>query len=146
MIDDDEWMQFPNTTKLLLKRYENKDKKNNNADEAINVKINKEKMKDDGNRIDDDDDDGGEDGIHRMEILNTDESHELLISYDKNRFNNNKNHINALNDLITRLLEFNAKKRIHSVMAIKRIAIYKNYNFDDVQKKKVFIIIYFMFR
>ena len=41
------------------------------------------------------------------------------------------------NDLLRRLMEKNPQHRLKSLLGLKRIAFYKNYNFDDVVKKKV---------
>lgn len=41
------------------------------------------------------------------------------------------------NDLLRRLMEKNPQHRLKSLLGLKRIAFYKNYNFDDVSKKKV---------
>lgn len=44
-------------------------------------------------------------------------------------------------DLLVRLLEFNPERRIRSIFALQRIAFFMNFNFDDVRKKKVIIIL-----
>ncbi|CAO1382807.1 unnamed protein product [Diamesa tonsa] len=41
------------------------------------------------------------------------------------------------NDLLLRLMEKNPQHRLKSLLGLKRIAFYKNYNFDDVSKKKI---------
>lgn len=39
-------------------------------------------------------------------------------------------------DLLTRLLEIDPQKRLRSLYALERIAMYKNYSFADVRMKK----------
>lgn len=40
-------------------------------------------------------------------------------------------------DLLNRLLDLDPQKRLRSLYALERIAMYKNYSFDDVKNKKV---------
>lgn len=47
-------------------------------------------------------------------------------------------------DLLVRLLEVNPKFRIKSLLALGRIAFFKGYNFEDVQRKKVGVLVFFL--
>lgn len=40
-------------------------------------------------------------------------------------------------DLLLRLLELDPSKRLRSIMKLQTIAFYKDYNFNDVKKRKV---------
>lgn len=51
---------------------------------------------------------------------------------------------NSSSDLLRRLLEVNPQHRLRSLFALERIAMYKGFSLDDVQKKKVsFVYRYF---
>lgn len=40
-------------------------------------------------------------------------------------------------DLLNRLLEKDSKYRLKSIMSLRRIAFYHNFNFDDIRQRKV---------
>ena len=40
-------------------------------------------------------------------------------------------------DLLNRLLENDPKYRLKSIMSLRRIAFYHNFNFDDIRQRKV---------
>lgn len=40
-------------------------------------------------------------------------------------------------DLLNRLLEKDPKYRLKSIMNLRRIAFYHNFNFDDIRQRKV---------
>lgn len=56
-----------------------------------------------------------------------------VIDFSRNLTNLNR----ESNDLLQRLLEKNPQYRLKSLLALKRIAIFKNFNFKDVEERKV---------
>lgn len=60
-----------------------------------------------------------------------------VIDFSRNLTNLNR----ESNDLLQRLLEKNPQYRLKSLLALKRIAIFKNFNFKDVEERKVNSII-----
>jgi serine/threonine protein kinase len=54
-----------------------------------------------------------------------------VINYSSNNLNSESK------DLLRRLLEKNPQYRLKSLLALKKIAMFKNYNFQDIEEKKV---------
>ena len=52
----------------------------------------------------------------------------------------------ASKDLLKRLLEYDPSKRLRALYALKRIAFFKDFSFDDVLSRRVSNVVYYGFK